>query len=367
MKKIRTIWHKHARVIWAIAAKDMLDAFKNRTTLSIILGITFVILSGQALPLMLKLNATPTAAIYDAGNARLLDALRANDQVQVRALRSQDELTIYLTEVTEPQLGLVLPADFDQAIADGASVTLEGYYAHWVSEDEVTALKTVFEDQITQEVGQPVTIRTEGHRLYPSADSGGQPFMATMMLVLATLLMSVSLIPQLITEEKETHTLDVLLISPASIGQIIAGKALTGATYSLAAGGVVLLLNRYMVVQWGLALTALLANIVFSVALGLLLGTLFDNIQNMRLWSGMLLITLIVPVFLLMISHTKWSPTLNTLMTLLPTVQLAKIASLAFSNEWLPGTIAQNLALVLAWAGALYAGTVWTIDKKTLH
>ena len=44
------------RIIWAIVVKDIVDAIKNKTTISIILGMVMVMLTGQAMPLLLKLS-----------------------------------------------------------------------------------------------------------------------------------------------------------------------------------------------------------------------------------------------------------------------------------------------------------------------
>ena len=46
----------HLRIIWAIAAKDMVDAVKNRMTLSVIVGIGMMMLTGQAFPFLLRLS-----------------------------------------------------------------------------------------------------------------------------------------------------------------------------------------------------------------------------------------------------------------------------------------------------------------------
>ena len=47
------------------------------------------------------------------------------------------------------------------------------------------------------------------------------------------LMMGIFLVPSLLFEEKETKTMQALLVSPASIGQVVVGKALAGAFYIL--------------------------------------------------------------------------------------------------------------------------------------
>ena len=43
---LRSRWNESLRIIWAIAAKDIVDAIKNKTTISVILGIGMMMLAG---------------------------------------------------------------------------------------------------------------------------------------------------------------------------------------------------------------------------------------------------------------------------------------------------------------------------------
>ena len=73
--------------------------------------------------------------------------------------------------------------------------------------------------------------------------------MVTTTLAIALLTIGILLSPLLIIEEKESHTFEALLVSPASFTQVIAGKALAGASYCLIAALAVLLLTHNLVVQ----------------------------------------------------------------------------------------------------------------------
>ena len=79
-------------------------------------------------------------------------------------------------------------------------------------------------------------------------EEGGQPQagfnlnqMLLPLLLLITFGMSGALVvPLLLVEEKEKHTLDFLLTSPATLTEIVTGKAITGVVYSLLIAGVLL-------------------------------------------------------------------------------------------------------------------------------
>lgn len=69
---------------------------------------------------------------------------------------------------------------------------------------------------------------------------------------------------------KGTYTLDALLVSPARLWQVVAGKALAGLFYCLAAAVVVFAFNTRIVVHWEIAALAAVLGAAFAVAVGLL-------------------------------------------------------------------------------------------------
>ena len=148
-------WKTSLRIIWTIALKDIVDAIRSKTTLSIMVGVALTTLSGQALPWLLNIDPVPTAAVYDAGDARLVDALRQSEDVRAYKVRSQAELESALTESADAVLGLVIPADFDTRLAAGDAIILEGYAAHWAKAQDVAELQVAFEKEIGEIATSP--------------------------------------------------------------------------------------------------------------------------------------------------------------------------------------------------------------------
>ena len=101
--------------------------------------------------------------------------------------------------------------------------------------------------------------------------------------------------PLLLVEEKEKRTLDFLLTSPASLTEIIAGKALTGVVYSVLFAGILLAVNYKLVGNWPLTLLTILVGILFVVAVGLFMGALFENTMQVNTWAGLALFVLLAP------------------------------------------------------------------------
>ncbi|MFZ5915410.1 MAG: ABC transporter permease [Chloroflexota bacterium] len=349
------------RVVWAIAAKDIVDAIKNKTTISIIIGVAFLMLSSQALPLLLKLKSTPTAVVYDAGRSRLLAELKKDRDLRLAPVSLQQEMEKVVGESGEVLLGLVIPADLDQTLAASEAVELDGYLAHWADASDAMAVETFFEDRLTALAGQAVQIITQGHAVYPTPEAGGRPFMIATSLVVTVITICGAMVPFLMIEEKEAHTLDALLVSPASIGQVVVGKAMAGAFYGLLAAGVVYTFNLAMVVHWEVAILAAVSGAAFAVALGLLLGSLFDNVPSMNLWFGAGLLALLVPVLLAQTLGPNVPQIVRTILPWAPSVLLADVVriSLAGSLPW--GDVLLKLGIVWAGTVAVLGLVVWRL------
>jgi ABC-type Na+ efflux pump permease subunit len=184
-----------------------------------------------------------------------------------------------------------------------------------------------------------------------------------MYVVIVITLISVIVVPYSMTEEKETHTLDALLVSPAGIRHVVAGKALAGMVYGLSASGVVLAFNQAMVVHWYIAILAAICGTLFSVAVGLLMGTLFDNPQNLNLGMGAILMILMVPMLLVNFMGTNWPAIINVILPWIPSVALAHVIRISFSGSAPLAPILSNLGIVVGGALLILAIVVWRVRQ----
>ncbi|UCF61017.1 MAG: ABC transporter permease [Anaerolineaceae bacterium] len=364
MKSIlRSRWGESVRIIWAIAAKDIVDAIKNKTTISIMLGIGMVMLSSQALPFLLRIKPTPTAVIYDVGASGLIDELAKMKDLRLREVTSQGMMEKILTESSETQLGLVFPADLRQNVQTEGQMDIDGFAAYWAKSSDVIKLVEFFEGQLGELVGVPVHIDYTDNRVYPNPDSDGQLTMISLTLVLAINIIGVFLVPYLMLEEKEKHTMEALLVSPASYGQMVVGKAIAGSFYCLTAAAVVFALNLSMFNQWGIAFLAVICGSLFAVAVGLLLGTIFENPGTLNLWVSLVILSLLASVFLKQFVGSSWPPIVKALVAWFPTVAMSNVIQVSFSNLASLNILLPNLGIMLGAAILLLSVVVWKVRR----
>jgi hypothetical protein len=325
------------RIILAIAVKDIGGALKNRTLLMITIGVLILMLTGPALSLLVN-RAQPILVMYAPAGLQMFQLLEQRDDLKLIQVDSLDEMESYILQPHQAIIGVVVPAMEGTDSLD--EIILEGYTAHWVSELRMQERVAFSENALSEASGQTVHINMEDHRLYPSLDDSYQFTMIAMSLTTMILLMGLAIVPFLFIEEKESHTMEALLVSPAHFWQLVVGKLIAGATYCLVAAAIVLIFNYRIVVHWELLLPTVLLGTAFTVSIGLLMGILFENAASMGLWTGLLTFVLVV-------------------LPLLQTMGAGKLpATLLSAISWMPSTAIYNLAL-LSLMGEVPASPVW--------
>lgn len=353
------------RVVGAIALKDIADAIRNRTILALIFGLGITLLSGMTLPALLQLNSKPLAFVYDPDKSRLLRSLAARDEFRLALVDSPAEVEENLTSLPRAAIGLILPPGSlgSQASGPAGTVIVQGYYAHWQDPAEVAEQAAFFEAQLSEAGWRSVRIVTDGHAVYPALEWGGHPFLFSLTVGLILLMVGLAIVPHLMIEEKEAHTFEALLVSPARMSQVVLGKALAGGFYCLAAAVVVFGLNAWIVVHWEVVVLAVLLGAAFGVAAGLLIGALVDNPATLSLWVGALLIPLLVPSFLGFFENPPVPEVVRAAIPYLPSVALTKLVKIAMAGDLTGAPILFNTAILLGATALLLALTVWWVRR----
>jgi hypothetical protein len=350
------------RIILAIAAKDILDAWKNRVILSQIITVLFTIVLLRYLPAIESGDVRPRIAVYDAGDSALIARLEESTQFDLVLTSSQEDMERYMGDKDIIVLGVVLPSNFDERIAIGGDILLDGYLVQWISASERAEVKVFFETQFHEITGQRITIDLDNHTVYTRPDSRGYAFLAAVNVVLVVILCGLFIVPLLMIEERQSKTIEMLLISPANALQVALGKALSGAFYCLSAGLLVLILSEALITNWALAILAVIIGSAFSVALGLLMGSIFKMRHQLRLWGLPLAFFFIGPLFLTILTQLIPQSIID-FMAWTPMVALARVVRASFSNQILITQVGRELLIILGFTFMFVMLTSWTIRR----
>lgn len=351
------------RIVWAIFAKDLREALSNKLLLSILIGSAVLLLNGSLLPLLIELQWKPSAVVYDEGRSTLVRGLMSQDDFRIRLAESREEFDETIAAGPGTWLGLVLPADFDQRTGDPAGIQLEGYVAHWADEGRVRQSTTVFEEQLGLAAWSTVHIDLEGHELYPTAEAGGQISISLLTVMIAITAIGAGVVPLLVVEEKESHTLDALLVSPARFSEVILGKALVGGVYCALATGVAFAFNARYTVHWEIVLLAVVGLAAFVVALGMLIGVLADNPTSAGIWATPVLLIILAPTVAQFFISPTWPAIVRELLPWTPGSVMINLLRLSTAGEVSTSLVWANVAALAGWAGAVYLLVGWRIRR----
>jgi ABC-2 type transport system permease protein len=171
--------------------------------------------------------------------------------------------------------------------------------------------------------------------------------------------------PNLMFEEKQTRTLDALLVSPASSSLVVISKAVTSVVYCLAASAIVLVFNVALIVHWEVAIMATVCGTLFTIALGLLLGSVFETRQQISALTFLMFQPLLLPVGLSLIGDL-FPESVNAVLNWIPTVALAEVFRLSAQGSAPLSQYGPKLAFVTASAVAVLAAVAWVVRRSDL-
>lgn len=267
------------RRIGILLGKDLVWGPKNfifilAVVVPVVLSLVIQLLVGTFF------SGKPTLGISDAGNSRLVAAL---GQVEGLVLREYESAEALQTAVRSGvvDMGLVLPAGFDEQLRGETAVTLPVYvYGESLLRDRAF-LGATLAQQFRALAGQesPVTIVSEtlGDGVSMPWEQRLLPFVVLMSVILGgTMVPATSLV-----EEKQKRTITAVTVAATSLAELFAAKGLLGFGLSLFMGIAILLLNGAFGAQPLLLIGLLALGAIMAATFGVLLGAFVKDINTL--------------------------------------------------------------------------------------
>ena len=174
--------------------------------------------------------------------------------------------------------------------------------------------------------------------------------------------MALAVVPFLIIEERKAKTMDALLVSPASPGVVVLGKAIAGLILITAIAGISIALNRAYIIHWGWAFLGFFLAASFAIGLALLLGTIIRSPQQITLWMLPFAFLFVVPGFFA--DEPNLTPAAKSVMNWLPAVAFNRILGFSVSDGSNASVLGINLAIAIAAIALVYMIVVWQIRRS---
>jgi len=351
------------RIIWAITAKDITDAIKNKIVQGVLIGVAFTMLSSQALSLLVGLKDKPTAHFWDPGKSIAIKEVVRSRELNFYSRDDLSDLQDAVSQSVEPVIGIVIPADFDEQVSAGERIQLSAYFAHWPKPEAIAEVVPYFEENLSRMIGVATIIEMNGNEVYPPAQGNGYPMMVAFGMVLGVMTVGLILTPYLIVDEKETHTLEALLISPARTTHLLIGKSMVGLFYSLVASSLVFILSWRWIVHWDIILLSIFLGGLSAVLVGLLVGTLFDTPSNVNMFVALLLAVFLMPMYLWTSLAPKLSTFMQSIISAFPSIAMYRLVRLSFTETPTASLLGINVIILMVWIFMMLGLVVWRVRR----
>lgn len=351
------------QIVGAIAAKDIAEGWRNRALLGIIGAVFLTLLTAQALPMLLGLTGQQNVVVVAPRQSALTASLAESDALRVSRRTTPEAALAELAQAAGGIIGIFLPPEAEARLLAGEAVTLEAFTPRATTPGQLAEARETLLAAVRAATGAEASLSVT--TLYPGVDAGGRPVMAITSLLLVALVPGLLIVPLLVLEEKETRTLDALLVSPATSGEIVLGKALAGMVFGLVAAAIGLFVFRNLIVHWGLAVAAMLLVVLLGVAIGLLLGGMFRDQGSLNLWLGLVLLALVVPVGLRVMPRLAYLGEAGWYRAI-PSVALARLLGAAMTNPLPLREVALGAILAVLFIAALLVLVGWSLRREQI-
>ena len=355
----------HTRIILAIVKKDIAQAIKDRMILGVIIGVFLLILPSQLLPIILENENTLTAVIVGIEPTALANALSKLPDTTAYSVKSLSDLKDEIVSGRGSIIGLSLPDDYSSKITTKERIDIDGYLAHWIEPESARTLEKHFENEIRLLTNSPVEITIVNDQVYPDEDTRGLHVMFILQMINAIMTITLILVPQLFITEKETHTLDAMLISPASLTDLIIGKGLVGVFYAAIAVSIVVLMNIRIIAHWPLLIVSIISGIFIAVFTGLLIGLAFDNYQQSTFAIWIVGIFAIAPSFIKLILTAELPKIIDVIVNWSPSGQLTNLLLMSLMKTVDNQSALLGLGSIWLFNVALLYLTLWRVNQQT--
>lgn len=367
----------HTRTILAIARKDALDIILNKTTLfflftPIFLAVLFSIIGS----LLSSKNASTSLLIYNPSHSGIEQYVSAafKGVPIVHAATAEDVASAFGPQGSHKNIsyefGLVVPANFDSSVRAGNHPQVQVY----VNQNNIDIggsqmLVYTFSDyaRSLSNPQSPISVSITSINP-PVVNNPIQDYTRryAMSALLYSLTIGISFVPGLLVEEKEKKTIRMLMVSPASWGDIVAAKLLVGLAYQLIVSAAVMVIVGGFVGQVPLVLFFTLLGSCFGLVMGLFFGSLLQTNGTVGTFVGLVGVAYTLPLLVLgplyiVLQDTAFAQAIKVL----PPYYIADGILKAMLNQATWDNILLDIVLILGCTVLLFLASIWSLRRQS--
>lgn len=354
----------HPGMILTIFKKDVRDAIRDSRVIAALLipigigifyGYTFDDDEFTPPPVEVAFYAEESSQLTDdlegvTAGAADLELIELDDAATVREQVASEEADI----------GLVIPAGFDEQVAAGDSPPLD-IFVRQEPGSGVNYVVSALEQTLQQMVGrappasvQVDVITSDDEDVSIFEDLGPRQYFVLAAIIMLIGMNAMLVVPLILAEEAEKKTLDALVMVASYVDVVIA-KAMVGLFYVSISTVLLLTLTGLSIAEPLLFAAAVLLFATSLIGIGLLIGSMFTNANQVNTWAGFFLLPVIAPAFMV---GFPFPDAVDTVLSVLSTSQAMRVMINAVSGQTLFPDMWLSLAVLLVWTVVAY-GLLW--------
>lgn len=289
----------------------------------------------------------PRLGLVDQGNSEISVAALALDGIELASLGDVQELKRQV-EANDLDVGLVLPAGFDDAVRSGERPPLELYMGGESLASNRLILSATIMGLVRGVEDRPAPVevelanRGEGETLPISAR------LVPLVLIYALIMAGIFVPASSLVEENEKGTLVAMLVTPVRVSEVITAKAAMGVVLAFLMSVVTLLMNDALGAHPATLIVVLLSASVYSALLGMVLGTISKDTTSMftvAKGSGVFLVGPVI--FYLFPDWPQWIAKLFPSYWMIDPIWRVGIRGQGLSAVWVELAVTAGICVVL--------------------
>lgn len=250
----------------------------------------FILIWAIAAPLLISLvvslafgtffSETPRIGFVDEGSSQLVALSQQLDSVVTKDYGTVSGMK-QAVESGAVDMGIVLPAGFDDAVVQGEAAEITAYVWGESLAKNRTILSVTLADLIRELAGQEVSVEIETVALGDEVSVPWSDRLLPFIVLMAVLMGGIMLPATSIISEKQNRTLQAVVVTPTTLADVFVSKALLGITLSLCMGILMLVINQAFGTQPLLLVLVLVLGSIMHAEIGLVLASVLKDTNSL--------------------------------------------------------------------------------------
>jgi ABC-2 type transport system permease protein len=348
------------KIVGSIIGKDVRQGLRSSMFIFVLVSpFIYTFFIGMIFGGFVGEGRSPTLGVMDLGDSDLVLMMKDSDGLVTRVYTSESNL-LSAIENNVVDGGIVLAADFDDSLLGGKSPEIAIQYSGKSYASNRLNIQNSLTKLVREMAGQevPVSINTTvlgTERALAMRDR------VTPFIFLAVIMVSGFFLTSLgIVEEREERTISAVSVTPVTITEFMASKAILGYIMAIAATTLTFIMNGVTDPNYlSLLMPFLFLGGAFAVSIGVIFGSLLDNSTSLMGMAKGINFLLFAPALVILFpSIPQWIAKIApTYYIIFPIMEVSMLGA-GWADVW------QDFMILVVIVIVTVAAALFIVDKK---